>query len=305
MDELIRNRSWLLTIKSDDISLDELKERLKEYTYIGQKERGEKTGYEHYQIYIENPTQIKFKTLKNKFPSGHFEIRRGTKQQAYEYCTKEETRVGEVFGNGKIDLEEKQGKRTDLEALYEMIMLENKTPSQVILEYPRAGQHLNYIDRLYKEKIFSIYRNKVRLELKENVFYIWGDPGSNKTRYVYDKYGFENVYRVTDYRNPFDEYQAEPVLVLDEFHSQLRIEQMLNILDIYPYKLPCRYSNKVACYTTVYIISNLSFDEQYIDVQLKYPRQFQALRRRISAIVCFNEIQTSMFDFNNLYVKNN
>ena len=300
----IRHRSWLLTIKSDDISFEELKEKLSEYTYIGQKEKGEKTNYEHYQIYIEHKNPIKFETLKNKFPTGHFEIRRGTKRQAYEYCTKEETRIGEVFGNGEIDLEDNQGKRKDIEILYNMIMLEDKTPSQVILEYPCAGRYLNYIDRLYNEKLFSIYRSKLRLELKENVFYIWGDPNTNKTRYVYDKHGYEDVYRVTDYKHPFDEYRAESVLVFDEFNSQLKIEQMLNLLDIYPYKLPCRYVNKIACYTTVYIISNLPFNEQYTDIQLKHPKQFQALKRRISAVICFNEIQPNMLDFN-VVSKNN
>ncbi len=296
MSELIRSCSWLLTIKCADVSFDELKEKLKNYVYVGQKEKGEQTGYEHYQIYIENPTQIRFETLKNKFPSGHFEIRRGTKRQAYEYCTKEDTRVGEVFGNGEIDIEDEQGKRKDIEILYNMIMLENKTPSQVILEYPCAGRYLNYIDRLYNEKLFAIYRSKLRLELKENTYYIWGDPNTNKTRYPYDKHGYENVYRVTDYKHPFDEYQGESVLVLDEFHSQLKIEQMLNLLDIYPYKLPCRYVNKIACYTTVYIISNLPLEEQYTDIQSKHPKQFEALKRRISDIVCFNKVQTSVFD---------
>lgn len=294
------SRSWLLTIKCADITFDELKEKLSNYTYIGQKEKGEKTGYEHYQIYIENPTTIRFETLKNKFPTAHCEIRRGTKQQAYDYCTKEETRIGEPFGNGEIDLEEKQGKRTDLEIIHNMIMFEDKTPNEVILEYPNSGKYLNYIDRLYSEKMFAIYRTKLRLELKDNVYYIWGDPNTNKTRYVYERYGFENVYRVTDYKNPFDEYQGEPVLVLDEFHSQLKIEQMLNLLDIYPYKLPCRYANKIACYTTVYIISNLPLEEQYIDIQFRYPKQFDALKRRISAVVCFNDNQINMFDFKNL-----
>ena len=31
---------------------------------LDRKRKGEKTGYEHYQIYIENPTQIRFETLK-------------------------------------------------------------------------------------------------------------------------------------------------------------------------------------------------------------------------------------------------
>lgn len=59
---------------------------------------------------------------------------------------------------------------------------------------------------------------------------------------------------------------------------------MLNYLDIYPLMLPARYNDRVACYTTVYITSNVSLEEQYTDVQLSQKETWQAFLRRISTV---------------------
>ena len=79
-----------------------------------------------------------------------------------------------------------------------------------------------------------------------------------------EKYGYQNVYRVTDYDHPFDSYKGQDVIVFEEFRSSLKIQDMLNYLDGYPCELPCRYNNKLACFTKVYIITNISFNQQYI-----------------------------------------
>ena len=55
--------------------------------------------------------------------------------------------------------------------------------------------------------------------------------------------------------------------MLEEFHSQIPISAMLNYLDIYPLTLPARYTDRTACYTKVYITSNISLEEQYRDIQ--------------------------------------
>ena len=82
-----------------------------------------------------------------------------------------------------------------------------------------------------------------------------------------EQYGYSNVFRVTDYEHPFDGYKGQDVIVFEEFRSSLRIGDMLNYLDGYPVELRCRYSNKQACFTKVYIISNISLRDQYRDLQ--------------------------------------
>lgn len=108
-----KSRSWVFTLSAKHVSEDELIEKLNGYTWIGQLERGE-GGFEHYQGYIDNETPIRFKTLRNKLPGIHLEPRMGTPLQAYEYVTKEKTRIGKVLGNMEKPPEEKKTRsRTD------------------------------------------------------------------------------------------------------------------------------------------------------------------------------------------------
>ena len=59
---------------------------------------------------------------------------------------------------------------------------------------------------------------------------------------------------------------------------------MLKYLDGYPLMLPCRYADKVACYTKVFIISNISLEQQYPNVQVDNPETWAAFRRRIHSV---------------------
>ena len=76
--------------------------------------------------------------------------------------------------------------------------------------------------------------------------------------------------------------------MFEEFHSQIPIEDMLNFLDVYPLHLPARYSDKVACYTTVYITSNVPLSQQYQEVQWDRYETYQAFLRRIHRVVQYH-----------------
>ena len=93
-----------------------------------------------------------------------------------------------------------------------------------------------------------------------------------------------NVFRITDYLHPFDLYKGQDVILFDEFRSSLKIQDMLNYLDGYPLELPCRYANKIACYTKVYLISNISLESQYMNIQLDSPETWDAFLRRIHTV---------------------
>ena len=75
------------------------------------------------------------------------------------------------------------------------------------------------------------------------------------------------------------------MLLLDEYGSNFKIRDLLNYLDGYPLTLPARYSNRVACYTKVYIISNICLSKQYTDIQWDSPAIFAALLRRINKVI--------------------
>ena len=92
------------------------------------------------------------------------------------------------------------------------------------------------------------------------------------------------MFRVTDYRHPFDNYRGQKVILFEEFRSSLRVEQMLNYLDGYHCELPCRYANKVALWDSVFIATNIPLEEQYHSVQQNHPETWEALLRRIDHI---------------------
>lgn len=100
-----------------------------------------------------------------------------------------------------------------------------------------------------------------------------------------DTYGYDMVYRVTDYHHPFDTYDGQDVIIFEEFRGGLKHGDMLNYLDGYPLLLPCRYYNRQACYTKAFIITNLKPDELYTGVDDASRRAFF---RRIGNIIRYN-----------------
>ena len=77
---------------------------------------------------------------------------------------------------------------------------------------------------------------------------------------------------------------------------------MLIYLDGYPVTLPCRYSDKVACYTKAYILSNIDLKEQYPNIQTYSPETWKAFLRRIHKVQVFKngKVETySLFDYLN------
>ena len=147
---------------------------------------------------------------------------------------------------------------------------------------------LYYIDKINKLRhsyLTDKFRGTRRLNLK--VHYITGATGTGKSRDILDEHGDENVYRVTDYQHPFDSYQCQDVIVFEEFRSSIRLQDMLNYLDIYPVTLPARYSPKVACFSEIYVVSNWTFEMQYSELQ-KDPEQkssYEAWIRRFNGVV--------------------
>lgn len=79
---------------------------------VYQLERGN-NGTRHWQGYAEFSTPMRLEALKRWLPTAHFEGRRGTKQQARDYCMKEDTRIEGPWEHGDNNWAE-QGKRNDI-----------------------------------------------------------------------------------------------------------------------------------------------------------------------------------------------
>ena len=141
---------------------------------------------------------------------------------------------------------------------------------------------LDRIDQTRQAYLEEQNKNEFR---KIDVTYLYGETGVGKTRGVMEKYGYANVYRVTNYQHPFDGYRGQDVLLFEEFRSNLPIGDMLVYLDGYPTQLPCRYADKSACFTKVYIISNIALERQYPTIQLEQCQTWRAFCRRITRVI--------------------
>lgn len=293
-----RSRKWQITInnpKEKGFDHERIKEQLgtfKSCVYWCLSDEIGENGTYHTHIFMACSDAVRFSTIKKKFERAHFEMAKGTSKENRDYIFKEgkwekdkkkETNLPETheeFGDMPV---ERQGQRNDLIDLYDMIK-QGLSNFDIIEENPAYMMHIDKIERarqiVKEEKFKNVYRD---LE----VTYIWGDTGTGKTRSVMDQYGYENVYRITDYTHPFDSYKGQDVVIFEEFRSSLKIQEMLNYLDRYPLELPCRYLNKIACYTKVYIISNIPLTCQYDYIQQQYPETWEAFCRRIYNIKHF------------------
>lgn len=108
-------RAWMFTLNNPAFPLAELPVHPLERYLVAQLEVGA-NGTPHFQGYVEFSQPVRFRALLEWLPGAHFEKRGGTREQAREYCTKEETRDPNPdsvlergdWGRGG------QGKRTDL-----------------------------------------------------------------------------------------------------------------------------------------------------------------------------------------------
>lgn len=255
-------------------------------------EIGLEQGTPHTHIFIAAKSGIRFSTVKKLFPEAHIEQAHGTSEENKAYIEKsgkwaddpkKDTSIEGTFEEwGEMPVE-RQGARTDLAMLYELVK-DGKSNFEILEEYPDFMLRISDIEKTRQIIRAEEYRTTFR---NLEVTYIWGATGTGKTRSVMEQYGYENVFRVTDYAHPFDQYAGQDILLCDEFHSQYKASEILDLMDGYPLELPCRYANKVACFTKVFLISNIDLAAQYPNIQYDSPAVWEAILRRIHKVVKF------------------
>lgn len=246
-------------------------------------------GTPHTHVYVVSQNGIMFDTMHGKFYGAHIEKANGSNQQNRDYVRKDgkwqndekhETSLPDTFeewGEMPPDITHKE---SQAESIMQMVR-DGMSNAEILEEIPTAYNKLAYIEQARQTILKDKFKNEWR---SLDITYLWGDTGAGKTRSVMERYGYSNVYQITNYEHPFDGYQGQDVIIFEEFRSSLKIDDMLKYLDGYPIMLPCRYADKVACYTKVFIISNYSLEQQYPNVQIDNPRTWSAFLRRIHKV---------------------
>lgn len=140
----IRSRCWMFTSWQEPLWQEKMVDFI-----IYQPEIAPKTKKLHYQGYLEFKCPKRLNEAKKAFinnPSIHLEVRRGTQQQAIDYCTKILTRApdGQPVMHGEPKA---QGERSDITSMYESL-LEGCTPKEILHAY--GGNALRYMGAICK-----------------------------------------------------------------------------------------------------------------------------------------------------------
>ena len=266
------------------------------------------TGTYHTHAFLLGYSPIRFSTVKRRFPTAHIETAHGSAKENRDYVRKEgkwaetakaETSVeGTFFEFGELPTEAEE----TAPKMHQLVqdVTDGRTTVEIIKSNPSFAFKGKDIDALRETLTSERFKTENR-DVK--VHYFYGDTGTGKTRGIFERHSAEDVCRVTDYGRKtglrFDAYHGQDVLVFEEFHSQVPIDAMLNYLDVYPLMLPARYNDRVACYTTVYITSNLPLTQQYTDIQRYKPETWKAFLRRISEVKEYHKgefIQETFYD---------
>lgn len=288
---MLQSRKWQITFNNPaehGFTHDAIIEKLENFTSVLYwcmcDEIGSENTY-HTHLYVCFRTPRAFTVIENAFPGAHRENVRGTSQQNRDYVLKDGEKYNKkpdgtydyVDSSGKRHQgtnysdtfvewgempRESQGKSRDADKILALIQ-EGADNLSIVEQVPSAMLNIDKVERtrsMFRDSQFSISWRDLQ------VTYIFGATGSGKTRSVMDAYGYSNCYRVTDYKHPFDTYDGQDVIIFEEFRSSLKHGDMLNYLDGYPLLLPCRYFNRQACYTKVFIITNIPPDEQYYNI---------------------------------------
>lgn len=253
----------------------------------------EKGSTEHVHIFMFSKSPIRFGTVQRKFPIAHIEKANGTAKENRDYIKKEgkwadtdkaHTVIkGSFYEFGVIPSEGREKAPRQFELLE---LIRNGTSTMdIIREHPQysfKGKDIDILRDIYLTDKYSKMNRNVK------VTYIWGKTAVGKTKFIYDNFNAIDVCRITNYRNDkvnFDAYHSQKILVFDEFRSQIPISEMLSYLDNYPLRLPARYSDRTACFTEVYILSNISLQDQYPHVQVTEKETWSAFLRRFDSII--------------------
>ena len=296
-----QSRKWTLVINNPEehgFTTERIIELLHLFNpdYFCMAEEIASSGTHHIHIFLYSHSPIRFGTVKNRFPTAHIEPVRGSCRENRDYIRKEgkwadtakaETRVEGTFVEfGKLPTEVQEKAPKMAQVLQDVE--DGKSTKEIIRENPNFAFKVRDIDSLRETLVSDQFRYENR-EVK--VHYLYGDSGTGKTKSIYEAHPAADICRITDYGTKgnirFDAYHGQPVLVFEEFHSQVPIAAMLNYLDIYPLMLPARYNDRVACYTTVYITSNVPLDQQYPEIQKSKKETWRAVLRRIDTVLEF------------------
>ncbi len=232
----------------------------------------------HLQGYIEMNTPCRFPAIQTWLQAkAHCEKRRGTRDQARDYCRKEDETPLELG----IWIKSGQGTRTDINELFhdakslKPLRAIAKKHKGCYLRYHKAVQHVQHL----------FNKPDIRLDLDVSLYY--GKPLTGKTKAAYDE--DPDLFAVPLGKGFwFDGYTGQKTILIDDYCGEWRLVDLLRLLDVYPVQLPIKGGFVWLRATRIIITSNTALEYWY-DYQTRQD-SLAALQRRVHDTVPFTTI---------------
>lgn len=243
-----KSKYWMFTMFDEEVNAANLLNMVgvgaaADYI-IFQQERCPTTNRVHWQGYVEFKTRRTLSAAKRYFPGDtdpHLDSRRGTAQQARDYCSKTETRISENFYE--------KGTISSGKSIKDLVK-ENASLKEIFEAHPttfiRSSRGIKEAKDLY------VQPRKVTDPF--NIIVLLGLTGHGKTYKAYqlDK----DLFRADLHQPfPFDKYNYQKTILLDDYRNQITYTKLLEILDIYKDRVNVKHDATKWCVENVIITS--------------------------------------------------
>lgn len=218
----------------------------------GQREIGESTGYEHWQLVVYFCRSQRLSALKKKFGNNtHWEPTRS--DAADEYVWKEETAVADSrFEWGRKPIRRSEAKDWD------SIKDAAKRGELDVIPSDIFVRNYGALKRIMSD-------NLKPSAIDRKVYCFWGATGTGKSRRAWEEAGLEAYPK--DPRSKFwDGYVGQEHVIIDEFRGGIDVSHLLRWLDRYPVIVEVKGSSTVLKAKTIYITSNKDPRDWYPDL---------------------------------------
>ncbi len=279
-------RCWVFTVNNPSESAQELVERVGANTGVRycvcQLEQG-LHGTVHLQGYLEFGDSVRFNHVRDIMVhdglAAHVEARRGTREQAREYCLKDDTRVpGEEPAEYGDFVSRGQGRRSDIDDAVDCIKSGCTTKEL-------AESHSVAFVKFHRG--FSVLKSTIQpsrsAALGVRVLLLIGPTGTGKTRYVFERHA--DVYSKPG-GSWYDGYDGQDVCLFDDYSGDLPLAHLLQVLDRYPLTVPVKGSFVTWMPSLIYLTSNVH-PRNWYNWSKEGEMRYCALMRRISEVKVF------------------
>lgn len=252
-------------------------------------EKGE-AGTPHLQGYLELTKRMSIGNVKKMLnsPRIHLEARKGTQEQAIQYCLKED---GEKYQRGE---KKTMGRPKTVQQKNKLLQYVPEIKEKGIMEFaahPDASFHL----LKHAKEFVSLCESPRRRDTKPHVSWYWGPTGTGKTLKAFKEAESQNKepYIKSGNGKWFDGYDGHTFVIFDDFRdSHIEFGFLLRLLDRYPMRVEQKGSSRQWKATRIIVTSPMPPSECYLTMQAtdKYDKIGQLIRR-IDEVVYIDKLE--------------